>query len=166
MVEKGLVVVFSKEGCLIYHENDSQVRGDVTATPANVVDVYKLNQAPEQANVVTAVTSQYEVWHRRLGHLNRKRMNLLQTSIASGINYYGDNTKQCIARIEGKQCWKPFKKGIHSVIITTSITENSYNVIHTIWSSMASSYPSNVCPLPESCIKLQKKKEWLRPSAL
>jgi hypothetical protein len=71
---------------------------------ANVGDVYRLDQAAEQ------VTSQYEVWHRRLGHLNRKSINLLQRGVASGINS-GDNTKQCIVCIEGKQCQKPFKKG-------------------------------------------------------
>jgi hypothetical protein len=76
---------------------------------ANVGDVYRLDQAAEQVNV-TAVTLQYEVWHRRLGHLNRKSINLLQRGVASGINS-GDNTKQCIACIEGKQCQKPFKKG-------------------------------------------------------
>jgi hypothetical protein len=45
VVEKGLVVVFfSKLGCLIYHENDWQVRGDVIATATNLGDVYRLDQ--------------------------------------------------------------------------------------------------------------------------
>jgi hypothetical protein len=59
---------------------------------------------------VIAVTAQYEVWHRRLGQLKRKSMNLLQKGMVSGINYSGDNTKQRIAYIEEKQCRKPFKK--------------------------------------------------------
>jgi hypothetical protein len=44
IVEKGLAVVSSKEGCLIYRENDCQVCGAVISTAANVGDIYRLTQ--------------------------------------------------------------------------------------------------------------------------
>ncbi|KAL4718122.1 hypothetical protein ACJJTC_006557, partial [Scirpophaga incertulas] len=40
------------------------------------------------------------LWHRRLGHLNARSMNLLRNGIASGINY-DSSYEQCIACIEG-----------------------------------------------------------------
>lgn len=51
-----------------------------------------------------------ELWHRRLGHLNKRSMQLLKKGMASGINYTDTNYTPCIPCIEGKQSRLPFPK--------------------------------------------------------
>lgn len=66
-------------------------------------------QRAEAANLSGAGPSQ-ELWHRRLGHLNRRSMDLLKRGIASGIDYIKDDFVPCVACIEGKQSRLPFPK--------------------------------------------------------
>lgn len=51
-----------------------------------------------------------DVWHRRLGHLNYKSMELLKQGMAAGISYDNKTYQKCIACIEGKQTRLPFPK--------------------------------------------------------
>lgn len=51
-----------------------------------------------------------EVWHRRLGHLNSRSMNIMKNGMVFGINYDNSKFKSCIACIKGKLAKLPFSK--------------------------------------------------------
>jgi hypothetical protein len=52
-------------------------------------------------------------WHQRLGHLNMGSIRQLAKGAATGIevNTDGDHDADCMACMEGKQHWLPFKSG-------------------------------------------------------
>ncbi|KAF6203143.1 hypothetical protein GE061_003559 [Apolygus lucorum] len=111
IVDKGKVVIFSKEGCKIFDEDSCEVQGDATAQGTFEEGVFKLgvSEVIEQANAVTKKQESQVLWHKRLGHLNAKSMMLLREGLATGMTY--DNTffKRCIACIKGKHSRLPFK---------------------------------------------------------
>ncbi|CAG9104628.1 unnamed protein product [Plutella xylostella] len=65
------------------------------------------SQPVETVKLCKAQSTQ-ELWHRRLGHLNRRSMDLLKNGMANGINYTGGKHSPCVACIEGKQSRLPF----------------------------------------------------------
>lgn len=100
MVEKGLSVIFSNRGCQIYGTN-CKVEGEVIASACETNGIYKLNvQSPletlqqEQTYFTISMNSQ-ELWHRRLGHLNKQSMNLLRKGMVSGVKYTDMNSSPC-----------------------------------------------------------------------
>lgn len=135
MVKKGYKVVFCSNGCKVLDKNEVVA----TATLCNGVyqldtvvsescsfrnvDAVKdadwkgshaCTVSVPEACAMTAsqggdVASQ-EVWHRRLGHLNHRSMQLLKQGMATGISYDSSTHQQCIACIEGKQTRLPFPK--------------------------------------------------------
>lgn len=67
------------------------------------------DQQTEAANFCEEKPTQ-EIWHRRLGHLNRRSMDLLKRGMASGIYYTDTSFTPCVACIEGKHFRLPFPK--------------------------------------------------------
>ena len=65
----------------------------------------------ENASLVPENLSEVDLWHQRLGHLNRQQLNtLVDRKLASGINL--STTSQlslCEKCVEGKMQRKPFK---------------------------------------------------------
>lgn len=51
-----------------------------------------------------------QIWHKRLGHLNMRSMNLMKNGLVSGMVFDNTNFNPCIACIEGKQTKLPFPK--------------------------------------------------------
>lgn len=80
MVKRGIKVIFSEDGCKIYHKCDCQIKGDVKATASNVDGIYKLDLLSKKACVAVQKSTR-RLWHRRLGHLNRTGMRLLKTGL-------------------------------------------------------------------------------------
>ncbi|KAG6457289.1 hypothetical protein O3G_MSEX010208 [Manduca sexta] len=134
MASKGLEVHFSAQKCNIYCgkiavASATMVNGvyqldvgcqqptskrELCATSysvtANGPDIQPSGrERPEIANLCKAKSSQ-QLWHRRLGHLNKRSMDLLQRGMASGINYTRSQYTPCVACIEGKQSRLPFPK--------------------------------------------------------
>lgn len=58
---------------------------------------------------ITVTTSTADLWHKRLGHLCRYGMKLMQDDLVTGAKFTGDNNKICVS-LEGKQARCPFKK--------------------------------------------------------
>lgn len=44
-----------------------------------------------------------KLWHRRLGHLNRKDMSILENNLVTGLDFSEIDPEPCVACIEGKQ---------------------------------------------------------------
>ena len=57
--------------------------------------------------VLTSVSA--ELWHRRMGHINHKSLNVLRKEPASGVDYTGD-LKNCGTCPLGKNAQQPHPK--------------------------------------------------------
>lgn len=101
--------VFNQQGCQIYHNKDCKIIGDVLSA-FNDKGMYKLD-INNSANVYTTLTcSTADLWHKRLGHLCRYGMKLMQNGLVAGVKITGENKETCITCLEGKQARCPFKK--------------------------------------------------------
>lgn len=111
VVGMGMVVVFSKEGCKMYHENDCIIRGNVRITGSESNGMYKLDQlhasVSNSAMFVPNSKSFYNLWHRRLGHLGKKGMREIK-NIVSGVKFTDVDDEPCVTCAEGKQSRTPF----------------------------------------------------------
>lgn len=129
LCDKGFTTVFEKEKCYVIE--NSSVRGDLVATGSRDGGLYKLDTLGGQAQAAmvsktkerpandnkpeVSLKNQAEsktqvTWHRRLGHLNSKSMNLLKSKLAKGIAYASNTYQLCDACVKGKLNRKPFPK--------------------------------------------------------
>jgi len=72
MTKKDLTVNFNRKGCTIYDKNMS-----LLATAKLTDEVYCLNQPSTRAFTCKEYTDS-ELWHKRLGHLNKNGLKLLR----------------------------------------------------------------------------------------
>jgi len=88
MAKKGFVSVFDDTGCKVYHKSDFEVRGQGQFTGTLRNGLYIVDQDnKEPVRALNAVgTSDHVLWHKRLGHLNRKGMRALKEGMADGVN--------------------------------------------------------------------------------
>ncbi|XP_047118532.1 uncharacterized protein LOC124799039 [Schistocerca piceifrons] len=73
--------------------------GDIVATASNVRGIYKVNTVENTAETGnhSVYAAKVFLWHRRLGHLNRKSMTSLK-NMATWMENYGMNNVQCEQR--------------------------------------------------------------------
>ncbi|KAJ8890598.1 hypothetical protein PR048_010107 [Dryococelus australis] len=122
MANRGLKVFFDSEECKVY--DDCQIRGNIIVTAVNEGVVYKVkcnshNINTHKQNDALSVQDVKEkgttarlprnLWHRRLGNLNRKSMSQLK-STSIGMDFSDDTDSDCIACVKGKQCRDPYSK--------------------------------------------------------
>ncbi|KAG5870075.1 hypothetical protein JTB14_012917 [Gonioctena quinquepunctata] len=116
------VVIFYKDGCELL---DNNVNSSVIETAINIGGIYRLNFSEDNfsyskidpcqilANAVILDNhglNNHGLWHKCLVHLYRISMRLLRDNMAIGVNFSnGDENRQCVPCIEGKQSKKPFK---------------------------------------------------------
>lgn len=135
MVRKGFKVVFSSSICQIYDGEvvvasatlcDGVYQLDIvestpircslveksTETKSGVTSSSDVTNTTEKALVTQQCSmASQEVWHRRLGHLNHRSMQLLNKGMATGITYSNNsNFEKCVACVMGKQTRLPFPK--------------------------------------------------------
>ena len=108
VTEKGYVVTFDKHGCKVYDENliSFDVAPELTGTLKE--GVYTLDHSGHNQEQVRALAanrpiSDHELWHRRLGHLNRKGLKLLKGGLVKGIVFGPECADPCVVCLEGKQ---------------------------------------------------------------
>lgn len=109
MVRNGNSVLFNGDGCKIY-----DVRNDLIATASLKDNMYKLNVTEHQETMLmTTVSSDLDLWHRRLGHMNvdymKKLQGMAEESSFSKLKFAGCENKTCIVCCKGKQTRLPFK---------------------------------------------------------
>lgn len=111
LVEKGLIVVFSPKGASILLNNGCRVTGSVVATASNHKGMYKLD-VPQNSVFCTHTKESALLWHRRLGHIHPRALNILKNR-ALGIDYtslsFNDLNKTCVPCLQGKMSQRPFK---------------------------------------------------------
>lgn len=124
LVQKGFVVIFSPKGATILLRQECKVSGITVATASNKQGMYKLDISENQAQLITDRKLPAVLWHRRLGHINVKAMNILKKYSTSGINYNDTLNEICIPCVQGKLAKRPFNK-------SKSKTKNKLELIHT-----------------------------------
>lgn len=96
-MEKGHIIIFDSEGGKIKDED-----GEIIATASEMNDIYKLDRPMKNnAHIYVAEENMGMIWHRRLGHLNRKSMSLLK-GISIGLSDNLKNDVPCEECIKGK----------------------------------------------------------------
>lgn len=96
IVNKGFEVKINKNGLVLYNNKSNFV---VRAERVNHLYTLKMELVASSPPALVSA----EVWHRRLGHVNRRGMRLL------GLPGSKEKCEQCI---EGKTCRLPFKDNI------------------------------------------------------
>lgn len=114
LVQEGLVVIFSPIGASILLKDDCKVTGSVVATASNHNGMYRLDLAEHKA-ACTQVRESALLWHRRLGHLHPRALNILKNR-AVGIDYtslsFSELNKTCVPCLQGKMSKRPFKNSL------------------------------------------------------
>lgn len=122
MCERGLVVVFRKDGCFIYDE--CTINGKYIMSAELNKGVYRmkgtcileqsmatLHQVQGSQTARLAVSNlDADLWHRRLGHLSMKGMDALMKNTAHVISFQADkdHLQQCTACLKGKPVAKAY----------------------------------------------------------
>ena len=75
-----------------------------------IADMYQLNQ-PSGVCMVAQTSSDANIWHRRLGHINAGDLCKMKNGIVNGIQFADsvESIKNCVVCCKGKQSRKPFK---------------------------------------------------------
>src|SRR5688572_5737299 len=109
IAKEGKTVLFDEQGCRIINQQLKFNSKNVIATATAVNGLYCLDRQKSHSFAVMS-TSVVNLWHRRLGHLNRPSMRLLQIKMSSGVQSDEVSSIPCEACVKGKQHRKPFKK--------------------------------------------------------
>lgn len=105
IIYKGYSVLFASNGSKIIDSN-----GQVTATLSEDGGIYKLDAPIKPQAYSTTHESSKDLWHRRLGHLNRRGMGLLSEGMVSGLRYKQETASgPCAHCVKGKMQCQPLK---------------------------------------------------------
>ncbi|KRX12264.1 Retrovirus-related Pol polyprotein from transposon TNT 1-94, partial [Trichinella nelsoni] len=100
-------LIFDEDGCRIVDLAIEVPRQHILGTATQYNGLYRLNRCDQWAMTVQDVP---DLWHRRLGHLSRGSMKLLQDGQATGIPSDAITKTDCVTCLKGKQCRLPFPK--------------------------------------------------------
>lgn len=85
------MVIFDVNGCRIYNRDDSLV-----ATGSMVDNMYRLDSLHVNKSYASTVKDDYDLWHRRLGHLNfdyvRKLQNMVDSFCSTNFGEKSDSS--------------------------------------------------------------------------
>lgn len=105
----GNSVKFSVDKCEIHNS-----KGELLVTASCVNGLYKLDGFRGGSNGIALATmsadDSMELWHRRLGHLNAKSLDMMRKGAVKGMSFVGSSQNiDCVACCKGKQAKEPFK---------------------------------------------------------
>uniref|UniRef100_W4VRQ4 Putative retrovirus-related pol polyprotein from transposon tnt n=1 Tax=Corethrella appendiculata TaxID=1370023 RepID=W4VRQ4_9DIPT len=95
IVKKGNTVIFKNQGAEIYNPKD-----ELILTAHHSDGLFKVEQSCQSAHFTDGSNiSSYELWHRRMGHINRNSLEALRNNLADGITFSNqrspDDCKTC-----------------------------------------------------------------------
>lgn len=115
LIKNNNSVSFSDSQCIIYNAKKELV------AVANLIDgVYKLDLQSTPVTRCLLVRNSALLWHRRLGHINTKDLNIMKNGAVEGVNYTDTDevTKSnCVICCEGKQTRLPFPTGTRATTV-------------------------------------------------
>lgn len=106
MTKGNKVVTFEGDSCKI-----ADTQGNIIALGRVSNDLYRLlceNEVPDGGKVFT-VSTNLNLWHRRLGHICNKRLNDVKEANI-GVNFSEKEDGPCSICAKGKQARKPYKE--------------------------------------------------------
>lgn len=99
MAKNGKVIVFDDRQCRIFDKCNQLI-----ATATLEKDMYKLDLDKSVCcSFGSVVKDNFELWHRRLGHMNVQYMKELQKSAGIGFVEPSDKNDVCVVCCKGKQ---------------------------------------------------------------
>lgn len=104
MAKRGKTLVFDSQSCRIFDEN-----AELMATAPLVNDLYSLNSATDRTATAFAVTTDANLWHRRMGHACRINLGKIKSAV-TGVNLKNCEIEQCVVCAQGKQTRASFKE--------------------------------------------------------
>lgn len=118
LVRKNMSVVVSEKGCEIFKKNDMKIQGEPVLRVKEKNGIYILDAENIERNIQESsymvnqesTTSDAELWHKRMGHLNYSYLSDLR-NLVTGLNFKEiPKFFNCVPCLKGKQMRKPFKK--------------------------------------------------------
>lgn len=106
LIKNGNSVVFDDNNCYIRNKMNKLV-----ATAESINGVYKLKTNETECMLAAPAVASAELWHRRLGHINRCDMEKMKNGIVDGLSYPTTSNmlkEKCVTCCEGKQTRLPF----------------------------------------------------------
>lgn len=104
MTRDGKKVIFKGDTCRIFDINNKLV---TSATVHN--DLYRINsEAHLKDDKVFIAKKEFDLWHRRLGHICDKNLDKVKDSF--GITIENKSKEPCVVCIKGKQTRKPVRE--------------------------------------------------------
>lgn len=113
ITKKGNYVVFNENKCYVLDEKPRFRKDNVIATGKQSSGLYCLelnyNNNDSCANLVNK-TNGFELWHKRLAHLNVQSLKALENGVVTGVSLQGEPPEDCEVCAKSKQCRAPFHK--------------------------------------------------------
>jgi hypothetical protein len=110
MTDKGFILVFDKDQCLVYKGGTNQVVGRGIQDQCTGLYRYILNN-PEFPICAVQSLEVGRLWHRRMGHLNQHSLRSMGSKgVAVGVPLISDTPSSCTSCYEGKQSRHPAPK--------------------------------------------------------
>ncbi|XP_003377993.1 retrovirus-related Pol polyprotein from transposon TNT 1-94 [Trichinella spiralis] len=100
-------LIFDEYGCRIVDIGVKVLRQHILGTAMQYNGLYQLNRCDHWAMAMQDIP---DLWHRRLGHLSRRSMKLLQDGQATGIPSDAITKTDCVTCLKGKKCRSSFSK--------------------------------------------------------
>ncbi|XP_075150565.1 uncharacterized protein LOC142224666 [Haematobia irritans] len=108
IVKRSHCVIFSKSGVVVLNPDNK-----VISTGKHINGLFKLECKTTNKAFACGATASYNLWHRRMGHINLKSLQQLKNGLATGIEFSNDNANDCKICPMGKQIRLPFNKNAH-----------------------------------------------------
>lgn len=100
--KKGYKITFFGGQSLISLNGNIVAQGEITGT------LYHLTMAIEEPSVQSLIANNADVWHKRLGHLGKQNLKLIQKMVDGIDGFECVNNDMCDVCVEGKQTRQPF----------------------------------------------------------
>lgn len=117
IAQQGYMVVFDRKKCTIFDEERNAI-----ATASEDHGMYKLDRPIHRIHAV-GTTTDYETWHRRLGHPCHNVLMRMRNTVLKDININEANRNTCIPCVKGKQHRLPFYP-------STNCTTQPLQIVH------------------------------------
>jgi len=101
IAKKGYSLIFNSQECKIV-TGKININGEIIAQAVEENDMYRLRQPVQRIHYIGS-KDKAEIWHKSLGHMNRKSMSMLTHGYVTGIDYERPSSNVCVSCVKGKQ---------------------------------------------------------------
>ncbi|KAJ1519794.1 hypothetical protein ONE63_005047 [Megalurothrips usitatus] len=110
--DRGINVMFTSTGCVFIDSDDCEVSGTVLGTGSRVNGLYHLDNAPTVKSSYVANVENFDLWHKRLGHIGARKLKILREK-TEDVKFSNVNEELCVPCALGKQCRQSFPRVLY-----------------------------------------------------